>query len=67
VRVSGTIRKAQEEAVRRARLSIRKAQKTTNGLSLLIGTDRNEAFSRYAGIEDPDESECEETEKGKKL
>jgi ribonuclease P/MRP protein subunit POP5 len=31
VRVSGTIRKAEEEAIRRARLQIRLAQRTTGG------------------------------------
>ena len=31
VRVSGTIRKAEEEAIRRARLQIRLAQKTNGG------------------------------------
>lgn len=31
VRVSGTMRKAEEEAIRRARLQIRRAQRTTGG------------------------------------
>lgn len=63
VRVSGTIRKAQEEAVRRARLSIRKAQKAANGPSALISADSNQDISMYGGIDDSDEPEYEEADR----
>lgn len=45
VRVSGTMRKAEEEAIRRARLQIRRAQRTTGG-------EANAAVNAVDGIVD---------------
>lgn len=69
VRVSGTIKKAEEEAIRRARISIRRAKKaggasaglpnsttvstTASGLSADTNHDVDMEFAN--GIEDPDE------------
>lgn len=61
--MSGTIRKAQEEAVRRARLSIRKAQKAANGPSALISAGSNQDISMYGGIEDSDEPAYKEADR----
>ena len=62
VRVSGTIRKAEEEAIRRARLSIRRAQRaatsstitgTANGV-VLGARDDDDDLDMMNGIEDRD-------------
>lgn len=45
VRVSGTMRKAEEEAIRRARLQIRRAQRTTGG-------EANAAVNAVDGVVD---------------
>ncbi|KAK0930654.1 RNA-binding protein pop5 [Friedmanniomyces endolithicus] len=65
VRVSGTIRKAEEEAIRRARLSIRRAEAAAKSSSVSIaGTiptastaaaAGDDDFDMINGIEDPDE------------
>lgn len=61
VRVSGTIKKAEEEAIRRARLVIFRAQKSKNGPnSVLLGTagdddDGMEGLAMTNGIEDRDD------------
>ena len=69
VRVSGTIKKAEEEAIRRARISIRRAQKAskkgnmvtglnaTDDQNLNLGNDEDGVVDMgFAnGIEDPDE------------
>ncbi|KAK1069308.1 RNA-binding protein pop5 [Friedmanniomyces endolithicus] len=65
VRVSGTIRKAEEEAIRRARLSIRRAEAAAKSSSVSIaGTASTtptavaageDDFDMIHGIEDPDE------------
>lgn len=68
VRVSGTIKKAEEEAIRRARLSIRRAQRASKASQVDLGTTTNEAViqdesddledtERFAnGIEDAEEA-----------
>ncbi|KAK3706922.1 RNA-binding protein pop5 [Vermiconidia calcicola] len=66
VRVSGTIKKAEEEAIRRARLSIRRAKRDTktaqrgsgsgDGRPAELGEDKDDDVSGFAdGIEDADE------------
>ena len=57
VRVSGTIKKAEEEAIRRARLCIRRAQRASKGGGLLVGEgiDVDDDVQMFGGIEDPDE------------
>lgn len=64
VRVSGTIRKAEEEAIRRARISIRQAQKAAKsstvpatGLSAPLDAleDEDDGIKMIDGIEDRDE------------
>lgn len=55
VRVSGTIKKAEEEAIRRARISIRRAQKVdarSKGKDLVAG----------AGFTGPDEDRDDDVE-----
>ncbi|PPJ59966.1 hypothetical protein CBER1_11035 [Cercospora berteroae] len=62
VRVSGTIKKAEEEAIRRARLVILRAQKSKNGPNAaLLGTagddeDGMEGLAMTNGIEDRDDA-----------
>ena len=70
VRVSGTIKKAEEEAIRRARLSIKRAQLTTSGYISRTAKTRGVALGAMQrdeaeeveddlgfanGIEDPDD------------
>ncbi|USW56974.1 Putative RNase P subunit Pop5/Rpp14/Rnp2 [Septoria linicola] len=69
VRVSGTIKKSEEEAVRRARLVILRAQREKSGgvnSALLSGGSKNdggmEAWGMAGGIEDRDEDGEDEDE-----
>ncbi|KAM3424043.1 hypothetical protein BST61_g11406 [Cercospora zeina] len=66
VRVSGTIKKVEEEAIRRARLVILRAQKSKNGANLLGAPghddDGMEGLDMTNGIEDRDEGGEEEDE-----
>ena len=67
VRVSGTIRKAQEEAVRRARELILAAQreqseKSENTLSEIFGKPEEGQGSATSAIMMVDRSDCEEDE-----
>ena len=58
VRVSGTIKKVEEEAIRRARLSIRRAQKTPSVTTPVQAASMNEeedVLGFADGIEDVDE------------
>ena len=64
VRVSGTIRKAEEEAIKRARLSIRRAQRAAKGTATAAAEvattagaleDDDLDVSMVNGIEDRDE------------
>ena len=72
VRVSGTIRKAEEEAVRRARLSIIRASKATRNAPVAVGVSGNSVDDADAGflnmmdgIEDRDEpGDVDEDEDG---
>ncbi len=62
VRVSGTIRKSEEEAIRRARAAISRAKKdAATGLHALLG-EPEESLAPFVpgkrfGIEDPDEED----------
>ncbi|KAK6437763.1 RNA-binding protein pop5 [Oleoguttula sp. CCFEE 5521] len=69
VRVSGTIRKAEEEAIRRARLAIRKAQGVSGNAVVIDGVvsaqgalDEDEGMGMEGGIEDLDDDEMEDDE-----
>ena len=68
VRVSGTIRKAEEEAIRRARLQVRLAQKTNGGEAnaamKAVGNavDAEGDLAMMNGIEDLDGEGEEESE-----
>ena len=71
VRVSGTIRKAEGEAIRRARLSIRRAQKAAKSNSALTavtpsstpaGLDDDDDMGFEDGIEDADADEDDDME-----
>jgi len=68
VRVSGTIKKAEEEAIRRARLTIRRAQRAAGKYTAMpsyetaghvrqaeTGDDQDNSLSLANGIEDRDE------------
>ncbi|OQO09554.1 hypothetical protein B0A48_04956 [Cryoendolithus antarcticus] len=69
VRVSGTIRKAEEEAIRRARLAIRQAQRV-GGDGIIAGgvagrhgaVDEDEEMGMEGGIEDLDDDEMDDDE-----
>ncbi|GAB1727286.1 hypothetical protein NU195Hw_g352t1 [Hortaea werneckii] len=64
VRVSGTIRKAEEEAIRRARISIKRAQRAVKGSAtsaietgaIAGAVEDDEDVSMINGIEDHDEA-----------
>ncbi|KAK5107640.1 hypothetical protein LTR62_000975 [Meristemomyces frigidus] len=60
VRVSGTIRKAEEEAIRRARISIRRAQRASKPARTIVGTDgfskTTDGFRRVQEGEDLNDS-----------
>lgn len=67
VRVSGTIKKAEEEAIRRARLSIRRAAAiapttdlTLGGVGAIDDAADNDKFSN--GIEDLDDDDGDDDE-----
>ena len=68
VRVSGTIRKAEEEAIRRARLQIRLAQKTSGGEATAAmkavgnAVDAEGDLAMMNGIEDLDGEGEEESD-----
>lgn len=68
VRVSGTIRKAEEEAIRRARLQIRLAQRTTGGeanasvKAVDDVVDGDGDLAMLGGIEDSDGEREEESD-----
>ncbi|KAK4544341.1 hypothetical protein LTR36_004232 [Oleoguttula mirabilis] len=77
VRVSGTIKKAEEEAIRRARISIRRAQRAGKGKDVVVaaasgvqaveGADEDDDFGMMDGIEDhdaPGEAEEDSDEAG---
>jgi ribonuclease P/MRP protein subunit POP5 len=57
VRVSGTIKKAEEEAIRRARLSIVRARRAAEGKAGIADTfseDEDDGLGLAGGIEDKD-------------
>lgn len=56
VRVSGTIKKAEEEAIRRARLSIRRAQRTSGKANLVLPGNASTVGAPVAGAEDNDDT-----------
>ena len=65
VRVSGTIKKAEEEAIRRARAAILRAkresgQESTDGVLGLLGGDEDEAL--HAGVDMTARSDVEDEE-----
>lgn len=74
VRVSGTIRKAEEEAIRRARLHIKRAQRLggetgilplpTSGAGASTEADEDGDLDMANGIEDPDGPGDDEDEDG---
>lgn len=65
VRVSGTIRKSEEEAIRRARLHIKRAQRLGGETGLPIaGLDEDGDLDMGNGIEDPDGPRDEEDDDG---
>lgn len=61
VRVSGTIRKAEEEAIRRAKASILRAQRRGNGLGKLLEVEKDGDVT-MRGIESEDEEGDEDEE-----
>lgn len=54
VRVSGTIKKAEQEAIRRARLTIQRAQRSTKKGSLALSTIGGSDEAAVGGAEDAD-------------
>ena len=66
VRVSGTIKKAEEEAIKRARAAILKAKRDSGGVDGLLGTlggndvDMKNVDIKMTDIEDRDEDDTED-------
>ena len=69
VRVSGTIKKAEEEAIRRARVAILKAKKeagegATDRLSAILGHSETKGVNALAGFENDDDEDEDESGSG---
>lgn len=70
IRVSGTIRKAEEEVIRRARTAILNARRGSNSgssdlLDKILGADRREIPEHYenvTGIEDQDDDDDDDNQ-----